>query len=205
MKILLPLTLTALAVQIQGKLASYESVEELNSVIDFYSSMEAKDVGRKLEEETPVICVNDYEIPQDKLAGPVGDSNADEWLASQEWKTFTSKVGKPTDRQAKDVVIEYVKCTGPGTKGAMVFVPGQSEATTKHSEQIYDVIQAGYSPVYSIDHRGQGKSSRLLDNELKGYVELGEDFVTDLRDYINIIVGEVQQTTENRLFGICHS
>ena len=80
----------------------------------------------------------------------------------------------PGARDAGGFSIDYVKVSGTGTKGSMIMVPGQSEACTKYDEIMYDMTQEGYAPIYCIDHRGQGKSGRMLPEALKVRSKLGK-------------------------------
>lgn len=67
-----------------------------------------------------------------------------------------------------------------GKKGALVIGPGRTEASVEYYETAIDFIKRGYSPVYVIDHRGQGFSPRLLENTYKGHVVNFLDYSSDL-------------------------
>ena len=49
-----------------------------------------------------------------------------------------------------------------GPKGSVVIVPGHRESSLDWTEWAYDLVQAGFSPVWAIDHSGQGLSSRFF-------------------------------------------
>ena len=69
----------------------------------------------------------------------------------------------------------------------IVIVPGRCESYLKYQELSFDLYQQGYS-IFIIDHRGQGLSGRLLTNLNKGYVVRFQDYVEDLRYFIENIV-----------------
>jgi len=159
----------------------------------------------------PTIYTNTYESPRDVLhlpddAGgalaalvaknnPAAASGSDEWndymlrewLDSQHWSSFMSDAGRPGSRDTKNVRIAWVRAEGPGTKGTLLFVVGHTEAVEKHEENILAFIEAGYSPVYAFDHRGQGQSSRLIEEDsYKSHVEKSADFIADMRTFVDV-------------------
>jgi lysophospholipase len=81
---------------------------------------------------------------------------------------------------------------GLGKKGAMVIAPGRSEASPEYYETALDYIKAGFSPVYVIDHRGQGLSPRVLKNTYKGHVANFMNYVSDLDYAVEAIVGDLK-------------
>ena len=85
--------------------------------------------------------------------------------------------------------------------GAIVVASGRTEAMVKYKELIYDLNNNGYS-VYIIDHRGQGFSSRMLDDPHKGYVEDFDDYVEDLEEFIREVV---RPDEHENLFLLGHS
>lgn len=91
-----------------------------------------------------------------------------------------------------------------GTKGSLVISPGRTESSLKYLETAYDFIQQGYSPVYVINHRGQGLSDRMLADTHKGHVE---DFGYYMRDFARFMdyVLKDKNIDKSRLFAIAHS
>lgn len=83
--------------------------------------------------------------------------------------------------------LSYAKLEFSNEKGALIISSGRTESHVKYAELIYDLSQAGYS-IYILDHRGQGFSTRLLDDPQKGYVEIFDDYVTDLKIFVDTIV-----------------
>lgn len=84
---------------------------------------------------------------------------------------------------------------------AIVLLGGRKESYQKFRELIYDLCQQGYS-VYSLDHRGQGMSDRLLKNPHKGHVESFRDYVTDLKFFMDQVVTPVGH---DKLYLLTHS
>jgi len=147
----------------------------------------------------------------DAIATPPGFTSVHAWLDSEEhWRTFVSD--KPVVDKAvwwwqrdttTPVTISYVQITGPGTKGAVFVSVGNTEPLEKHAEAIWGLREQGYSPVFAIDHRGQGRSSRLLDDAYKSHVDDRHDYVVDFRQFVNLGVAQLAKDTKKFIF--CHS
>jgi len=71
-------------------------------------------------------------------------------------------------------------------KGAVVISSGRTESMLIYRELIRDLNAHGYS-VYIHDHRGQGLSGRLLDDPHKSYVEHFDDYVADMKQFVDLI------------------
>lgn len=80
-----------------------------------------------------------------------------------------------------------------GTKGVMVIGPGRGESSPEYYETALDYISRGYSPVYVIDHRGQGLSPRLLPNRSKGHLVNFFHYINDFKMVVDEIVKEVKE------------
>ncbi len=98
-----------------------------------------------------------------------------------------------------------------GAKGSLVIVPGRTEAALKYIEVAHDFIKRGYSPVYAIDHRGQGftptvlsKGHELPDTNI-GHVERFDEYVKDFTQFVNDIVLKDGQVASQRLFLLSNS
>ena len=83
--------------------------------------------------------------------------------------------------------IRYAKSEATEEKGALVIVDGRTEFMAKYAEVFYDLRDTGFS-FYIYDHRGQGESSRLLPDPQKGHVEHFDDYVDDLRLFLETVV-----------------
>ncbi|MEO0335793.1 MAG: alpha/beta hydrolase [Pseudomonadota bacterium] len=66
-----------------------------------------------------------------------------------------------------------------GDKGSIVLAPGRGESSIEYFETAIDFVNMGYSPVFVIDHRGQGFSPRLLPDQDKGHIGDFQDYVND--------------------------
>ncbi|MCO4755337.1 MAG: alpha/beta fold hydrolase [Bacteriovoracaceae bacterium] len=104
-----------------------------------------------------------------------------------------------------DVNIVFTKFgTQTGNLGSVVISPGRTESSLKYEELSFDLIKEGFSPVFVINHRGQGLSDRLLKNRHKGHVS---DFNHYYHDF-NIFIEHVRKdrvTDKNNLFLLAHS
>lgn len=85
-------------------------------------------------------------------------------------------------------------------KGSIVISHGFSEFEEKYHEVIYYFLQAGYS-VFVPEHRGHGRSQRVLSNMGKVYVKSFAHYVRDLRYFVNQIVRPFQ----NEMILFAHS
>lgn len=94
---------------------------------------------------------------------------------------------------------------GQGEKGSLVVSPGRTETSLKYAELAYDFIQKGYSPIFIIDHRGQGLSPRELENTNKGFVVDFNHYVDDFEDFVNQVVLKDSYTAKDSLYLIGHS
>jgi lysophospholipase len=63
--------------------------------------------------------------------------------------------------------------------GTVVIAPGYSESLGKYSEVAFDLLQSGFAVVL-YDHRGQGRSGRLLPDSRRAHIDDFENLVHDL-------------------------
>lgn len=82
------------------------------------------------------------------------------------------------------VSIVYGTLRGNPAKGTIVIVPGRTESIGTFTELIYDLSAMGYS-VAILDHRGQGRSTRLVNGSDIGHVESFDHYVKDLSAFLN--------------------
>lgn len=98
--------------------------------------------------------------------------------------------------------IAYIKFELEDEKGAIVIANGRTESYMKYQELVYDLAQNGYS-VYLLDHRGQGKSDRILkDDRHKGHVDQFDDYVDDLDKFVKTVV---LSRPHNKKYLLAHS
>lgn len=91
-----------------------------------------------------------------------------------------------------------------GKKGSLLIAPGRGEAALKYLEVAYDFIQKGFSPVFVLDHRGQGYSDRALTDPHKGHVIDFRFYSLDFNQFIEKTLQDNEIDTES-LFLISHS
>jgi len=71
-------------------------------------------------------------------------------------------------------------------RASVVYLSGRAEFLEKNRETITGLQKRGFA-VYSFDWRGQGLSSRMLDNPHKGFVRSFADYVNDLNAFVTRI------------------
>ena len=91
-----------------------------------------------------------------------------------------------------------------GQKGTLVIAPGRTESSMKYIEVAYDMIDQGFSPVFVIDHRGQGFSPRSLADSHKGHIT---DFKTYVSDFVlfTALITSHSLTHPKNLYLLSHS
>lgn len=78
-----------------------------------------------------------------------------------------------------DVSIRFVRFTSEQHTRVILISPGRIESYMKYPELAYDLFHSGYDVVI-VDHRGQGKSGRMLEDHHRGHVVHFDDYVDDL-------------------------
>lgn len=92
-----------------------------------------------------------------------------------------------------------------GENGCLVIVPGKGEPSLKYLEVAHDLHARGFSPIYSIDHRGQGFSDRVLPDRQKNSVRRFGDYVADLDTFVNRVVLRNPACRGHHLSMLAHS
>ncbi len=77
----------------------------------------------------------------------------------------------------------YVAAEHP--KGSVVLSPGRTEPIEKYVEVVGELVARGFC-VLVHDWRGQGRSSRLLADRLRGHAQGYDDFIEDFRRLIAV-------------------
>ena len=72
-------------------------------------------------------------------------------------------------------------------RGSVVLLGGRKEFLEKYTETAADLNQRGFA-VFGFDWRGQGLSSRMLPDRLKGFVRNYDDYVQDLEEFFQRVV-----------------
>lgn len=93
----------------------------------------------------------------------------------------------------ENVKIRYVRFTSTLHDKVILLCPGRIESYVKYPELAYDLFQCGYD-IIIIDHRGQGRSGRLLQDSHRGHVEAFDHYVEDLETlYLKEVAGRHYQ------------
>ncbi|WP_075183432.1 lysophospholipase L2 [Pantoea sp. 1.19] len=100
-----------------------------------------------------------------------------------------------------DVPVHYVCLRNPVHDKVILLSPGRIESYVKYPELAWDLFQLGYDVVI-IDHRGQGRSGRLLADAHRGHVLRFGDYVSDLW---TLWQREIDLPRYRRRFGLAHS
>lgn len=99
------------------------------------------------------------------------------------------------------VTIRYIRFINSSHSKAVVISPGRSESYVKYPELAYDLYYLGYD-IFIIDHRGQGRSGRMLDDPQKGHVEKFTDYIDDFSTFIEL---EVKCRHYLKCYALAHS
>lgn len=128
------------------------------------------------------------------------------WIDGPEttWRTFDSTIPAPDGSTVK---IHYVTVEGTGSRGGVIVSVGHGEPAEKYAEQLYNLREAGFSPIYALDHRGQGRSSRLLADTFKSHVVSSDHFIQDFRAFVALTDAEMTTLSKGagKRFLHCHS
>jgi lysophospholipase len=84
-----------------------------------------------------------------------------------------------------------------------LFLTGRAEYYLKYEPFFSDLNNAGIT-VFAMDHRGQGASERMLENQQIGYVEKFDHFIDDAAFFLKKFVVP-QKDQKKPLFSISHS
>lgn len=92
----------------------------------------------------------------------------------------------------KNIPIHYATYTTNALASrCLVILPGRSEPIEKYAEVVYDLDngpRAGEFQYFLMDHRGQGSSGRMVADTEKGYVDSFNNYVLDLKTFMDTIV-----------------
>lgn len=84
---------------------------------------------------------------------------------------------------AAGVQLHYAYVKPADAKATIVLVSGRTESVLKYQELFYDLSRQGYA-VFSMDHRGQGLSGRMLPDAQIGHIEDFQLYVDDLNTFV---------------------
>lgn len=112
------------------------------------------------------------------------------------------KTGTEGYFEGKDNVSIYYKIFDQQDKTKAILISsGRTEAAIKYKELIYDLYNNGYA-VFIHDHRGQGLSGRMVENQQMGHIDSFQFYVDDMKMfYDNYLYPKNYQ----KLFLVAHS
>ncbi len=102
----------------------------------------------------------------------------------------------------KGLRLHYHALINPDEKAAVIISHGFCEFFQKYHEMVYYYYQSGYS-VFFIEHRGHGYSSREIDDMDKVHVNDFNDYVEDLKCFMDEVVSK--RSTSHRYLMYSHS
>ena len=182
----------------QGALTEDQIKSKLNAICQAYSQedcwSDALFHDRMLVEEGSFdsqALLDEFPDNRDTIA--YSQEDLMNWLNDGVWSSLTQD----------SLNVRYVKLMGTGTKGALVMSPGQKEPTAKYAETLRTFVDAGYSPVFSIDHVSQGTSDRPLDDHFKQHIEDGAHFISAFKTFLDVVLNEIPN--QQPRFLACHS
>ncbi|HFZ8996562.1 TPA: lysophospholipase L2 [Citrobacter freundii] len=100
-----------------------------------------------------------------------------------------------------NVPVRFVRFCAKHNDRVIVICPGRIESYVKYAELAYDLFYLGFD-VLIIDHRGQGRSGRLLSDAHRGHVDSFTDYVDDFTAFWQ---QEVQSGPWRKRYILAHS
>jgi len=85
------------------------------------------------------------------------------------------------------IKIDYTVYKSPNEQLRMFFLTGRAEYYRKY-EELFDLITKQGITVYAMDHRGQGRSGRMLEDSQVGHVRKFSHYVDDAEFFLNEFV-----------------
>ncbi|MDC1174587.1 alpha/beta fold hydrolase [Bacteriovoracaceae bacterium] len=122
----------------------------------------------------------------------------------EEQLSFEEKIKASLNLYQSEGQSTFLPCDGPhhihyrsfvkkNSLALVVISPGRSESSIKYSELIYDLWDLPFDFLV-LDHRGQGFSSRLCHNPLKGHVQKFDDYSRDLQHVLDDFIEKNKKT-----------
>lgn len=155
---------------------------------------------------TLLIMINLFANISNNLYALSEDNNYSENIINQAVPYFKGHSKFGTFKGVENIAINYTivrpdESAKHPSDDAIVIVGGRAEFFGKYIEMIYDLKDLGMT-IYTIDHRGQGLSERMLDDPEKGYVKNFDDYLEDFNRFLRKIV---RPNNHRKVFFITHS
>jgi lysophospholipase len=116
----------------------------------------------------------------------IGETNYQEEFAHNVLPYFETGISG-SFRGTEGVDVTWMKFEVEDEKGALVILTGRGESSAKYAEVVYDLRDLRLS-IYLMDHLGQGLSGRILADPEKGYVQSFDDYVRDVKTFVDTVV-----------------
>ena len=100
------------------------------------------------------------------------------------------------------ITIDYSIYRAEREKVRMLFLTGRAEYYKKYEDLFHILNQRGVT-VYTMDHRGQGHSGRMLENKLVGHVTKFTHFVDDAEFFLKNFV--MKDGNDKEILSLSHS
>jgi len=111
------------------------------------------------------------------------DKHSDIVIEKSAWQSAERSAFKGIDNAR----VEYIELLHSADHQTIVVSPGRCEGYEKYQELALELYNVGYN-IFVIDHRGQGLSSRMLEDPHKGYVASFDHYAQDLVTFVTDIV-----------------
>lgn len=108
---------------------------------------------------------------------------------------WQQQVQKGSLQSTDGLQLAYSYVVPPDAKATILLVQGRTESMMKYQELMWELSQHGYA-VFTMDHRGQGLSQRMLDNPYKGHVDKFQHYVDDQWQFITSVVQKQQPNSQ---------
>ena len=115
---------------------------------------------------------------------------------------WQNQVQKGSLQSSDGLTLAYSYVIPAQAKATILLIQGRTESMMKYHELMWELSQQGYA-VFTMDHRGQGLSDRMLENREKGHVEKFQQYVDDQQVFINTVV--LSKQTSGQLLLLTHS
>lgn len=136
-----------------------------------------------------------------QTTAPTTAQSADQLPDEPTLAAFWQQVHTGTIAGVQGKKLAYAWVMPANAKAAIVLVQGRTESYLKYQELFYQLSNAGYA-VFTLDHRGQGLSERLLADAQIGHVLHFSDYQ---QDQFRFITEVVKAQTELPLLLLAHS